>query len=119
MCGYGLRNLTDLDTSFSEMARILRPGGRLALLEVGDPPASVLRVGYRVWFEHVVPFIGAVISDGKAYRYLPRSTAYLPDRAELRRMLIAAGFATVGHRFLSGGLSQLFTATRTGLPCAR
>jgi demethylmenaquinone methyltransferase / 2-methoxy-6-polyprenyl-1,4-benzoquinol methylase len=69
-----------------------------------------------VWSEHVVPVIGGVLSDREAYRYLPRSTAYLPPDYELRSLLAGAGFGTVGRRLLHGGLSQLLTATRTGLP---
>ena len=72
--------------------------------------------GHRIWFRTVVPVIGGLLSDRAAYRYLPRSTAYLPPTAELRSMLVAAGFSTVNHRALSGGLSQLITATRAGRP---
>jgi demethylmenaquinone methyltransferase/2-methoxy-6-polyprenyl-1,4-benzoquinol methylase len=116
VCGYALRNFTDLAASLRESARVLRPGGRIAVLEVAEPPKGFLRTGYRIWFEHVVPVIGGVLSDPEAYRYLPRSTAYLPGEAELRRLFVEAGFSTVGRRLLYGGLSQLLTATRTGLP---
>jgi demethylmenaquinone methyltransferase / 2-methoxy-6-polyprenyl-1,4-benzoquinol methylase len=116
VCGYALRNFTDLAASLSEAARVLRPGGRIAVLEVAAPPAGLLRTGYRLWFEHAVPVLGGLLSDAEAYRYLPRSTAYLPDEPALRRLFAQAGFATVGRRLLHGGLSQLLTATRTGLP---
>jgi demethylmenaquinone methyltransferase/2-methoxy-6-polyprenyl-1,4-benzoquinol methylase len=116
VCGYGLRNFTDLAGSLAEAGRVLRPGGRVALLEVAEPPAGALRVGHRLWFEHVVPFLGGLLSDRDAYRYLPRSTVYLPDEAGLRRVLLEAGFSGVGRRLLSGGLSQLVVATRSGLP---
>ncbi len=116
VCGYALRNFTDLDAVLAETARVLRPGGRLAVLEVSAPSGGWLRIGHEVWFAHVVPRIGAVLSDAAAYRYLPASTAYLPDPPELRRRLVAAGFSGAGRRLLSGGLSQLLTATRQGLP---
>ncbi|MGO9456460.1 MAG: ubiquinone/menaquinone biosynthesis methyltransferase [Acidimicrobiales bacterium] len=116
ICGYGLRNFTDLPGSLAEAARVLRPGGRIALLEVAAPPSGALRAGHRLWFEHVVPVLGGVLSDRDAYRYLPRSTAYLPDEAGLRRLLREAGFSGVGRRLLSGGLSQLVVGTRSGLP---
>jgi demethylmenaquinone methyltransferase / 2-methoxy-6-polyprenyl-1,4-benzoquinol methylase len=116
LCGYALRNLTDLPGSLSEMARVLRPGGRLAVLEVGDPPPGLVRSGYRLWFEHAVPVLGGLLSDADAYRYLPRSTAYLPDEVGLRTMFADAGFSTVGRQLLTGGLSQLLTGTRRGLP---
>jgi len=115
-CGYALRNFTDLATVFGELGRVVRPGGRLSLLEVAEPDHGLLRVGDRIWFRHAVPLIGGLLSDGAAYRYLPRSTAYLPPTAELRSMLHEAGFATVNRRALSGGLSQLITATRRGQP---
>jgi demethylmenaquinone methyltransferase / 2-methoxy-6-polyprenyl-1,4-benzoquinol methylase len=116
VCGYALRNFTDLAACFAEAARVLRPGGRLCALEVAAPPRGPIRTGYTIWFEHVVPAIGAALSDRDAYRYLPRSTVYLPDEPVLRGLLLETGFATVGRRLLSGGLSQLITATRIGVP---
>ncbi|HVX21186.1 MAG TPA: ubiquinone/menaquinone biosynthesis methyltransferase [Acidimicrobiales bacterium] len=116
VCGYALRNFTDLAGSLAEAGRVLRPGGRIAVLEVAAPPSGLLRLGYRIWFEHAVPLLGGVLSDRDAYRYLPRSTAYLPDHQALRELFHQAGLATVNRRLLNGGLSQLITATRTGLP---
>jgi len=116
LCGYALRNFTDLDVAFVEMARVLRPGGRVAILEVDAPTSPTLRAGYRIWFEKVVPLLGSALSDREAYHYLPRSVAYLPAAPGLRRLLAGAGFSTVGIRPLAGGLSQLLTATRAGAP---
>jgi demethylmenaquinone methyltransferase / 2-methoxy-6-polyprenyl-1,4-benzoquinol methylase len=115
VCGFALRNFTDLDTALSEAERSLRPGGRIAVLEVAEPPAGLMRTGHRIWFRHVVPALGAALSDSAAYRYLPRSTAYLPSGPALRRSFVRAGFSTVGHQLLHGGLTQLVTATRAGL----
>jgi demethylmenaquinone methyltransferase/2-methoxy-6-polyprenyl-1,4-benzoquinol methylase len=112
-CGYALRNFTDLEKSVSEMARVLRPGGRLSLLEVAEPRAGLWRAGFRLWFRRVVPFIGSLLSDRDAYRYLPASTAYLPEATEIVAMLNRAGFSAVNHRRIMGGLSQQFLATRT------
>jgi demethylmenaquinone methyltransferase/2-methoxy-6-polyprenyl-1,4-benzoquinol methylase len=114
-CGYALRNFSDLGAVFEELGRVVRPGGRLSLLEVAEPEHGPLLTGHRVWFHRAVPLIGAMVSDADAYRYLPRSTAYLPTPAELRAMLMGSGFSTVNRHALSGGLSQLFTATRRGL----
>ncbi len=113
-CGYALRNFTDLAAVFDELGRVVRPGGRVSLLEVAEPEHGPLRAGHRIWFHRAVPLIGALVSDADAYRYLPRSTAYLPTTAELRSLLRSAGFSTVNRRPLSGGLSQLLLATRRG-----
>ena len=111
-CGYALRNFTDLAGTFDEMARVLRPGGRVSLLEVAEPRSGLWRAGFRFWFRRVVPFIGSLLSDRDAYHYLPASTAYLPASEEIVRMLNRSGFSGVNHRRVMGGLSQQFIATR-------
>lgn len=116
VCGYALRNFTDLQVALAEIARVVRAGGRIAFLEVSSPASGPLRMGHQLWFDNVVPAIGAALSDREAYGYLPRSTAYLPDEDGLRRLFVNAGFSAVGRRQLSGGLSQLLTGTRRGFP---
>ena len=111
-CGFALRNLLDLPLFFAELARVVRPGGRIALLDVGVPHNPVIRWGNNIYFGKIVPKIGALLSDGAAYRYLPKSVAYLPMREELVRLLREAGFADAEHRQLSGGLTQLMVGTR-------
>jgi len=110
-CGFALRNLADLPTFFTELARVVRPGGRIGLLEVAEPTSPVLRRGHALYFTRVVPLIGGLLSDAAAYRYLPRSVAYLPDAAGLLSQLRDAGFSAVHRRLLSGGIAQLLTAT--------
>ena len=112
-CGFALRNLLDLGDFFAELARVTRPGGRIALLDVSTPSNRLLRFGNSIWFGRVVPRIGAALSDGAAYRYLPRSVAYLPSPERLVEMLEEAGFADVAHRQLAGGLTQLMVASRS------
>lgn len=112
ICGFALRNLVDLGDFFAECSRVLRPGGRVSLLDVGVPHNRFVRWGNNIYFGRIVPRIGALLSDGPAYRYLPRSIAYLPDRATLTSMLVAAGFSDASHTQLSGGLTQLLTGTR-------
>jgi demethylmenaquinone methyltransferase/2-methoxy-6-polyprenyl-1,4-benzoquinol methylase len=111
-CGFALRNLVALEPFFAELGRVVRPGGRIALLDVGVPPNRVVRWGHSVYFGRVVPRIGGWLSDPAAYRYLPRSVAYLPEPAEMVAMLRRAGFADASHRLFSGGITQLLTGTR-------
>ena len=111
-CGFALRNLVDLERFITELARVVRPGGRIALLDVGTPHHRIVRWGHGVYFGRVVPRIGGWLSDPAAYRYLPRSVAYLPSPAGLVAMTERAGFGSVEHTELSGGITQLLTATR-------
>jgi demethylmenaquinone methyltransferase/2-methoxy-6-polyprenyl-1,4-benzoquinol methylase len=111
-CGFALRNLLDLPTFFAELGRVVRPGGRIALLDVSVPSNRLVRWGNDVYFGRVVPRIGALLSDGAAYRYLPKSVAYLPSPDEMLTALRDAGFDDAGHAQLSGGLTQLMVATR-------
>ncbi len=112
VCGFALRNLVALEPFLAEVARIVRPGGRIALLDVAVPPNPVLRAGYNVYFGKVVPVVGGLISDRTAYGYLPRSVSYLPPAEEMVKMIDSAGFDDAQHVFLSGGISQLLTAKR-------
>lgn len=112
-CGFALRNFAALEPFFAELGRVVRPGGRIALLEVAEPPNPLLRWGHGIYFGKVVPLIGGLLSDGSAYRYLPKSVAYLPEPEVMLDQIRAAGFADVDRRLLSTGISQLVTATRT------
>lgn len=112
ICGFALRNLVDLDIFFGECARVIRPGGRISLLDVGVPHNKLIRFANNIYFGKIVPRIGAILSDGAAYRYLPRSIAYLPDRLSLITQLQQSGFSDATHTQLSGGLTQLMVGTR-------
>ena len=111
-CGFALRNFTDLAATVAELGRVVRPGGRLALLEVAEPPNPIMRMGHGIYFGRVVPVIGGILSNGRAYSYLPRSVEYLPEPAELLDVVRAGGFRDVDRTLLSGGIAQLITATR-------
>ena len=111
-CGFALRNVVSLPDLFHELGRVVRAGGRIALLDASRPDNALLRAGHTVYFDRVVPMIGGLISDRDAYAYLPRSMAYLPAPDALVRMLVGAGFPDAERSQLSGGLTQLFTGTR-------
>ena len=111
-CGFALRNFVNLPSFFSELSRVVRPHGGIALLDVSVPRNPVVRFGNSIYFGRIVPKIGALLSDRAAYSYLPRSVSYLPSSDAMCDMLREAGFTNVVHRQLSGGLVQLLTATR-------
>jgi demethylmenaquinone methyltransferase/2-methoxy-6-polyprenyl-1,4-benzoquinol methylase len=113
VCGFALRNFTSLERAFGEVARVLRSEGRAAFLEVGTPTHPLARAGHRLWFERAVPWLGGLFADREAYRYLPRSVAYLPPAAELTAMLERSGLGRVRIRPLFFGAAQLVTAVRT------
>ncbi|MCU1394517.1 MAG: Menaquinone biosynthesis methyltransferase [Ilumatobacteraceae bacterium] len=111
-CGFALRNLVDLPSFFDEIGRVVKPGGRIALLDVGIPKNPIVRWGHSVYFGKVVPRIGGLLSNGPAYRYLPKSVAYLPAAPVMVAALRDAGFDDAEHRPLSGGITQLLLGTR-------
>jgi demethylmenaquinone methyltransferase/2-methoxy-6-polyprenyl-1,4-benzoquinol methylase len=111
-CGFAMRNVTDLAALFAETARVVRRGGRIAFLETAQPDGTVLRAGHAFYFRRVVPLIGGALSDREAYRYLPRSTAYLPPPAELLVGLGEAGFGDLERFALGAGAAQLLVGTR-------
>ena len=122
VCGFALRNFAALPPVLAECARVLRPGGRLALLEVDAPSQPLLRLGHRIWFGKVVPFVGGLVAArsgapraraSAAYHYLPASVAYLPPTSELLALIASAGFTAVERAALSGGIAQLLTGTRS------
>ncbi len=111
-CGFALRNFTSLPTALAEMARVVKPGGRIALVEVARPDEPLIKAGHGFYFDHVVPRIGAVVSDSDAYRYLPQSTVYLPPEPALRSMLKEAGFRSVAIKYFLLHSAQVISATR-------
>ena len=109
---FGLRNVADLDTALAEMRRVLRPRGRIAVLEFAVPEAVLLRRPYLFYFEHVLPLLGKLVSPrGSAYSYLPSSVLDFPQRAGFLERLERAGFRDTLSRDLSGGTVCLYSGT--------
>jgi demethylmenaquinone methyltransferase / 2-methoxy-6-polyprenyl-1,4-benzoquinol methylase len=107
-----LRNLHDLPGAFAELARVVAPSGRVALVDITEPRSRLLSRAFRAYFGTAAPALGSLVGRREAYRYLVRSLAQLPPREEVRAMLRAAGFESCSARPLIPGAVTLWTATR-------
>jgi demethylmenaquinone methyltransferase/2-methoxy-6-polyprenyl-1,4-benzoquinol methylase len=112
--GFGLRNMPDFDGALAEMARVLRPGGRLALLEIAEPRTGPGRAVFRTWFRRVIPLLGRLARQGGAYAYLPASLDRYPPPDDVARRMERAGFDVVRWRWLPTGLATLHLGRRAG-----
>jgi demethylmenaquinone methyltransferase / 2-methoxy-6-polyprenyl-1,4-benzoquinol methylase len=110
--GFALRNVVDIAACFREAARVIRPGGRAVFLEVSEPPSPLVRRAHALYFRRIVPMVGGLLSDRRAYQYLPASTAYLPSPKDLLGMLSDAGFIHCRRVQLGAGAAQLLIGNR-------
>jgi demethylmenaquinone methyltransferase/2-methoxy-6-polyprenyl-1,4-benzoquinol methylase len=107
--GFGVRNVADLERALAQLHRVLRPGGRLGILEI-TRPRGPLRVFYSFWFDRIVPLLGKVLPGGAAYSYLPASVKRFPGPDDLAALL--SDFESVSYRLFAGGIVALHTGTK-------
>jgi demethylmenaquinone methyltransferase/2-methoxy-6-polyprenyl-1,4-benzoquinol methylase len=110
--GFGARNFGDLERGLAEMVRVVRPGGRVVILEITTPTRPPLSTFFSLWFDRVVPLLGRLAADPEAYEYLPRSVKRFPGPAALAGQLRAAGLEDVRWILTAGGIIALHHGTR-------
>ena len=110
--GFGARNFSDLDRGLTEMARVVRPGGRVVVLEITTPVKPPLSTFYRLWFDHAVPVIGRLTGEPDAYTYLPNSVKRFPGPHELAARMAAAGLTDVSYLITAGGIIAIHAGTK-------
>lgn len=110
--GFGVRNLADLDRGLEQMARVLKPGGRMVILEITQPRRPPLSTFFALWFDRIIPLLGRLAGDSQAYTYLPESVRSFPAPEELAAKMAAAGIEQVRYTIMAGGIISLHSGVR-------
>src|SRR3954454_5166231 len=109
--GFGARNFDDLDRGLAEMARVVRPGGKVVVLEITNPQKPPLSTFFRIWFDSIVPVLGKLAGDPEAYEYLPNSVKRFPGPHDLAGKMVAAGMKDVRWILTAGGIIAIHSGT--------
>jgi demethylmenaquinone methyltransferase / 2-methoxy-6-polyprenyl-1,4-benzoquinol methylase len=109
--GFGARNFSDLERGIAEMARVVRPGGRVVVLEITTPTKPPLSTFFSLWFDRIVPLLGRVTGENQAYSYLPSSVKRFPAPRELGAVMARAGLRDVRWILTAGGIIALHSGT--------
>jgi demethylmenaquinone methyltransferase/2-methoxy-6-polyprenyl-1,4-benzoquinol methylase len=111
--GFGARNFDDLDRGLAEMARVVKPGGRVVVLEITQPQKPPLSWFFSVWFDRIVPVLGRIAGDPEAYEYLPNSVKRFPGPRDLAGRMVEAGMSDVRWILTAGGIIAIHSGTVT------
>ena len=111
--GFGVRNLADLDRGIGELTRVLKPGGRLVILEITNPRRPPLSTFFSLWFDRVVPLLGTLAGDHDAYTYLPESVKRFPPPEGLAMTMDRAGLEGIRYTVLAGGIIAIHSGVKS------
>jgi demethylmenaquinone methyltransferase/2-methoxy-6-polyprenyl-1,4-benzoquinol methylase len=112
--GFGVRNFADLDRGLAEMSRVLKPGGRMVILEITQPQRPPLSTFFSLWFDRLVPLLGNVAGDAEAYSYLPESVKRFPPPEDLAEKMDRAGLTGIRWTILAGGIIAIHSGVKPG-----
>ena len=116
---FGIRNVADLDACLREVRRVLAPGARFVILEFSTPRSALVRGAYHLYFHHVLPLVGRLVSGHRtAYTYLPKSVAHFPVEEELAARMTGAGFVDVTWKSLTFGIAAIHVGVAPAVPTA-
>ncbi len=109
---YGIRNVGTIRTALNEFYRVLKPGGRISILEFAEPEGWLFGRLYRFYFDHILPKLAGMMSSKSAYTYLPESVRHFPNRSDFKALLTKAGFGQVKHRDLTFGVTAIYRGVK-------